>query len=204
MNNNSWAIIFDYGGVLMEWDPVRIFERFFPQGPQATRTFLEEIGFGEWNRLQDKGRSFAEAIAERSALFPQYAEILPAYDTNWGQAVVGQIDGTVAILRRLKRAGYPLYGLSNYSAEKFRLDRQRFDFFNLFDDMVISGEVGLLKPEPAIFHLLLGKIGYAPQKCVFIDDIPANVAGAREVGITGIQFRSPEQLEADLQALGIL
>ena len=197
------AIIFDYGGVLLEWDPYRIFQRFFPDA-QSTRAFMDEIDFAEWNRQQDRGRTFAEAIAERSTRFPQYADILAAYNTYWPDAVVGQIDGTVAILHRLKAAGYPLYGLSNYSAEKFRLDRLRFDYFNLFDDMVISGEVGLLKPEPAIFRLLLQKIGYAPQDCIFIDDIPANVQGAREIGIHAIQFHSPEQLEHDLQGLGVL
>lgn len=196
-------IIFDYGGVLLEWDPYRIFQRFFPD-VRATRAFMDEIDFAGWNREQDGGRTFAEAIAERSARFPQYADILAAYNTYWPDAVVGQIDGTVAILYRLKAAGYPLYGLTNYSAEKFRVDRQRFDYFKLFDDMVVSGEVGVLKPDPAIYHLLLEKIGRPPQECLFIDDVAANVAGAQAVGINALQFHSPQQLEDDLRNLGIL
>ncbi len=198
------AIVFDYGMVLLEWDPRRIFQRAFPAGPQAVEAFLEEIKFMEWHKQQDNGRSFAEAIAEHSAQFPQYAHILPVYDTSWSESVVGPIEGTVKILQRLKRAGYPLYGLSNYPAEKFRLDRARFEFFDWFDDMVISGEVRLSKPDPAIFNLLLNKIGRSAQECIFIDDSTANVISARQLGFGAIQFRSPEQLEEDLQKFGIL
>jgi 2-haloacid dehalogenase len=198
------AIVFDYGMVLLEWDPRRIFQRAFPAGPQAVEAFLDEIRFMEWHKQQDNGRSFAEAIAERSAQFPQYAHILPVYDSAWSESVVGPIDGTVKILRRLKQAGYPLYGLSNYPAEKFRLDRARFEFFDWFDDMVISGEVRLSKPDPAIFHLLLGKIGRPAGECVFIDDSPANIAAAQKLGFAAIQFHSPEALGTELRALGLL
>jgi len=198
------AIIFDFGGVLMRWDPQRIFQRYFPEGPAAIQAFLDEIGFMEWNKLQDGGRSFAEGIAAHSARFPQYAQILAGYDKYWSNSVVGPIDGTVAILRRLKAAGYPLYGLTNYSAEKCRQDIRPFDHFALFDDIVISGEVGVCKPDPAIYRLLLNRIGRRPEECIFIDDMPANVAGAEALGITGLRFHSPEQLEADLRGLGIL
>jgi 2-haloacid dehalogenase len=198
------TIVFDYGRVLLVWEPRRIFQHFFTDKPEAVDAFLSEISFMEWHGEQDRGRTFAAAIAEHSAKFPQYAHILPAYDTFWGNSVVGPIDGTVEILRRLKQAGYPLYGLSNYPAEKFRLDRQRFEFFDWFDDMVISGEIRLTKPDPAIFHFLLAKIGRTAQECIFIDDSGPNVASARELGFTAIQFHSPEQLELELQKLGIL
>ena len=198
------AIIFDYGGVLLRWDPRRIFQRFFPEGPQAVQAFLDEIGFMEWNLQQDAGRSFAEAIAEHSLRFPQYAEILRAYDTDWGNSIFDSIPGSVAILRRLKQAGYPLFGLTNYSAEKFGLDRRPYDFFDLFDDMIVSGEVGVCKPDPAIFELLLAKIGRPAQECLFIDDVFRNVEGARRLGINAVQFQSPEQLESDLHVLGVL
>jgi len=198
------AIIFDYGGVLLTWDPRRIFQRFFPGGLQEVEAFMEEIKFMEWHKQQDNGRTFADAIAERSAEFPQYAHILPVYDTHWEESVVGPISGTVEILRKLKEAGYPLYGLSNYSAEKFPLSRPKYEFFNWFDDMVISGDVGLVKPDPAIFRLLLTRIGRTAEECVFIDDSSANVATARELGFTTIQFHSPDQLEQELRRLRIL
>jgi 2-haloacid dehalogenase len=198
------AIVFDYGMVLLEWDPRRIFEHAFPAGPQAVQAFLDEIQFMDWHKQQDNGRSFAEAIAERRVQFPQYAHILPDYDRYWSESVVGPIEGSVKILQRLKQAGYPLYGLSNYPAEKFRLDRPRFAFFDWFEDMVISGEVHLSKPDPAIYRLLLEKIGRPAEECLFIDDSAANIASAQKLGFTGIRFQSSAQLEQELHQLGIL
>lgn len=198
------AIVFDYGGVLLDWDPQRIFAPFFPGGAPEIEAFFDEIGFVEWHKQQDNGRSFAEAIAERSALFPQYAQALAAYDSRYDDAITGTIDGTVAILKRLKQAGYPLYGLSNYPAEKFKAHRPKYAFFDLFDDMVISGQVKVIKPDPAIYRLLLEKIGRPAEECVFIDDSAANITAAQTLGFTGIQFHSPMQLERELNNLGIL
>jgi 2-haloacid dehalogenase len=204
MTTPTRAIIFDFGNVLLSWDPRRIFQRFFSEGPQTVETFMDEIGFAEWHVEQDRGRPFAEAIAERSAKFPHYAHILADYDTRYEEGVGGPISGTVEILRRLKQAGYPLYGLSNYPTKKFPLARLKYEFFDWFDDILISGEVGLVKPDPAIFHLLLTRIGHAADECIFIDDSGANVTAARELGLTAIQFQSPEQLEQELQKLEIL
>jgi 2-haloacid dehalogenase len=204
MTSSKPAIIFDYGNVLLDWDAHRIFRPYFPGGDKDIDAFFAEISFMEWHRQQDAGRPFAEAIAELSARFPQYAHILPDYDTRYADSISGPIDGTVEILRRLKQAGLPLYGLSNYPAEKFKLDRPKYEFFNWFDDMVISGEVRLSKPDPAIFQLLLKKIGRRAQECIFIDDSHANITTARELGFTAIQFQSPAQLEQELHSLGIL
>lgn len=198
------AIVFDFGNVLLCWNPRRLFQQHFPAGPQAVDAFMAEIGFTAWHLEQDRGRPFAEAIAERTAKFPQYAHILADYDPYYTQAVVGPIEASVEILRRLKEAGYPLYGLSNYPTEKFSLARQQYPFFGWFDEIVISGEVGLLKPDPAIFQLLLEKIGRPAQDCVFTDDSLPNIVAARELGFTGIQFHSPEQLAQELNQLGIL
>ena len=198
------AIIFDFGNVLLRWDPRRLFQRHFPAGPQAVDAFMAEIGFVDWHLEQDRGRLFADAVAERTAKFPQYADILADYDSHYMDAVVEAITGSVEILEKLKQAGYPLYGLSNYPTEKFVLTRQRYPFFGWFDAIVISGEVRLLKPDPAIFHLLLEKIGQPPQECVFIDDLAANVNAARHLGMTAIQFHSPEQLAHELDKLEIL
>lgn len=204
MSDTDRTIIFDFGGVLLTWEPRLIFQRHFPAGLQAVDAFFDEIGFAEWHIEQDRGRSFVEAIAERSAKFPQYAHILRDYDTLYEEAVGGPIAGTLEILRRLKQAGYPLYGLSNYPAEKFSLARHKYEFFNWFDDILISGTVGLVKPDPAIFYLLLAKIGRVAGECIFIDDSGPNVASARELGFTAIRFHSPEQLGQELQKLNIL
>lgn len=198
------AIVFDFGNVLLQWQPRGLFQRYFPQGPQAVDDFMQEIGFAEWHLEQDRGRTFAEAIAERTAKFPQYADILAGYDSGYDHAVVGAIPGSVDILQRLKQANYPLYGLSNYPAEKFPLARAKYPFFAWFDEIVISGEVGLVKPDPAIFQLLLAKIKRTADECIFIDDAIANVKSAEQLGFTAIQFYSPEQLEEALNKLGIL
>jgi 2-haloacid dehalogenase len=198
------VIIFDFGNVLLNWDPRGPYQRFFPEGPQAVDAFLAEIEFMDWNREQDRGRSFADAVAERSAKFPQYAHIIPAYDIHYEDSIVGPIEGTVEILRRLKDGGVPLYGLSNYSTEKFQVVREKYVFFNWFDDILISAAVGLVKPDPAIFRLLLTKIGRSAEECIFIDDSSANIVAAQGLGFTAIQFHSPEQLEQELGILGIL
>jgi 2-haloacid dehalogenase len=198
------AIIFDFGGVLLRWDPRRLFQRSFPEGPQAVEAFMDEIGFVEWHIQQDLGRPFVEAIAERTAKFPHYAHILADYDTCYEDAVIGSIDETVEILRQVKQAGYPLYGLSNYPTEKFALARRRYEFFGWFNHILISGEVRLVKPDPAIFHLLLERIGHKAEDCIFIDDSGPNITSARALGFTAIHFSSPEQLEQELHRLGIL
>ena len=121
--------------------------------------FLHEVGFMQWNALQDKGRSFKEGVADLSKQFPHYSDLIQAYHDNWKESLGNSLDGTVEIMQRLKQAGYPLYGLSNWSAETFPHARQKYDFFHLFEDIVISGEVGTVKPEPQIFEIMLEKIG---------------------------------------------
>jgi 2-haloacid dehalogenase len=198
------AIIFDFGGVLLNWDPRNLYRRFFPGQPQAMDDFLSEINFYEWNARQDEGRSFAEGIAELSAQFPQHAHLIQAYYDNWEDSIIGSITGTVEILQTLKEKGYPLFGLSNWSAETYPRARHKYPFFDLFDDIVLSGEVKLNKPHPAIFNLLLNKIGYSAPECILIDDSQPNVDTAKELGFHVVHFKSPEQLEAELQFYHLL
>lgn len=198
------AIIFDFGNVLLEWNPRLVYRRYFPDNEDAMEKFLHEVNFMEWNAQQDKGRSFAEGVAELSRQFPHYAELIQAYHDNWRDSIGNHLEGTVEIMKRLKQAGYQLYGLSNWSAETFPLMRGKFDFFDLLDDIVISGEVGMIKPEPEIFQHTLERIGKPAEACLFIDDALANVAQARRLGISSIHFHSPEQLEMELRRLQVL
>lgn len=204
MNTNIKAIVFDYGNVLVEWNPRYVYERFFPNDPEAMERFFREVDFMEWNAQQDKGRSFAEGVAELSKEFPQHAHLIRAYHDHWKDSIGEAHWGTVEIMKRLKQAGYPLYGLSNWSAETFPHIREQYDFFDLFDDMVISGEVGHVKPQPEIFHILLEKIGRPAQECLFIDDSPANIQQAQNIGFATIRFESSEQLAKALQDMKIL
>ncbi|MFL7870108.1 MAG: HAD family hydrolase, partial [Anaerolineales bacterium] len=194
---------FDFGGVLLEWDPHALYRNFIEQ-PQQIDQFLAEVGFATWNAEQDRGRPFAEGVAELSRQFPHRAQLIRAYHDHWEDSIVGPIPGSVAILRKLKRAGYPLYGLSNWSAETFPRVRNKYAFFDLLDDIILSGDVKMIKPDPAIFNLLLTRIGYAAHNCLLIDDSQANVVTAKSLGFNTIHFKSPPQLESELQQLGLL
>lgn len=198
------ALIFDFGNVLLEWNPRYVYQRYFPDDPEGMERFFREVNFADWNLQQDKGRPFKEGVAVLSREFPHYSHLIQAYYDLWIHSVGGAIAGTVEILKRLKKAGYPLYGLSNWSAETFPHARQKHDFFDLLDDMVISGEVGHIKPEPEIFQILLDKIGRPPDECLFIDDSLANIGQAQKLGFATILFQSPQQLETSLRDFNIV
>ena len=204
MTTTIQAIIFDFGNVLLEWNPRHVYRRYFPNDEAAMERFLQEVNFMDWNLQQDKGRPFAEGVAELSEQFPQYAELIQAYHDNWEHSIGHHIEGTIEIMRLLKQAGYRLYGLSNWSAETFPIAQKKYDFFGLLDDIVISGEVGAVKPEPEIYEILLERIGKPANQCLFIDDAQANIEAAQKMGFATIQFRSPEQLEQELRMLQLL
>jgi 2-haloacid dehalogenase len=204
MPSHIKAIIFDFGNVLLEWDPRYLYQRFFPDDPEGLERFLREVNFMEWNSRQDQGRPFAEGVASLSKEFPHYSHLIEAYHDHWTDSLGGSLAGTVEILKELKQAGYLLYGLSNWSAETFPYARQRHDFFDLLDDMVISGEVGHVKPHPEIFQIALDRIGRPAGECLFIDDSLANITQAQRMGFATIHFQSPEQLRLRLLDLKIL
>ena len=198
------AIVFDYGNVLIDWNPRNVYGRYFPDDAEGMERFLQEIKFMEWNAHQDKGRPFEEGVAILSEQFPQYAELIRAYHENWSDSIGEIYTGTIEILKKLKQAGYPLYGFSNWSAETFPLVRAKHDFFDIFDDMVISGEVGFAKPEPEIYQILLDKIGRPAQDCLFIDDSLPNIQQANKIGFATIHFQSSSQLEEELKQLKLI
>jgi 2-haloacid dehalogenase len=198
------SIVFDVGGVLLDWNPRYLYRRLFRGDEQSMEQFLEEVDFFGWNWHQDAGRPFDIAVAEACQKHPQYCELIRAYDKRYLETIKGQIDGTVEILYQLKLADYPLYGLSNWAAEKYRLVRPRYAFFDCFEAIVVSGEVQMAKPDPRIFDLLLEQTGREARECLLIDDSEINIAAASEMGFQTIAFRSPEQLKSALQAIGIL
>jgi 2-haloacid dehalogenase len=200
----SPAVIFDFGGVLMDWNPHYLFDRIPGYDRAAVDRFLKDVDFFTWNVEQDRGRPFAEAIADLIARFPHYRDLIRAYDERYIETVKGAFEPVVRIVLALKDAGYPLYGLSNWPAEKFALVRPHYPFFEVFDDIVLSGQVGLVKPDPAIFEILLQRAGRSAAECLLIDDADANIRRAREMGFQTIQFQSPQQLEAELRSRGIL
>lgn len=203
MTSTHKAIIFDLGNVLIKWDLHPLMRRFFPT-PQAVDSFLAEVSFLEWNAHQDQGRPFAEGISIISAQYPQYAHIFQHFHNHWSDTIQEHIPGTVAIAKQVKAAGYPIYLLSNFSAETFPLACQLHPFLNIFDDAIISGEVGMIKPNPAIFHYTLDRIQRKAEECVFIDDHLPNIETARQLGFTAIHFRAPGELKTQLQHLKVL
>ena len=204
MNSHIKAIVFDFGGVLVGWDPRNLYRRFFPEQTQAMEDFLSEVNFMEWNAQQDKGRSFAEGVAILSEQFPHRAELIRAYHENWIESITGPINGTVELLRALKEKGHAVYGLSNWSSETFPIVRHEFNFLELFDGVILSGEVKLIKPEPAIYELCLQLIGKPANECLFIDDSQANISAATKMGFDTVHFKSPDQLKDELQIRRLL
>lgn len=198
------AIIFDFGGVLLKWDPKNLYQRYFPDDPESMERFFKEVDFAGWNAHQDRGRPFREGVADLSAQFPHYSYLIQAYHNHWIESITGEFNGTVEILKQLKHKGYPLYGLSNWSTETFPLAREKYQFFNLLDGIVLSGEVRHNKPEPEIYHIMLEKIGKPAQECLFIDDALPNINQANTMGFKTIRFTSPEQLEKELTQMGLL
>lgn len=198
------AIVVDFGGVLIDWNPRYLYRKLFPDNEPAMERFLAEIGFTEWNRQQDAGRAFALAVAELVKQFPSYADFIRAYDERWEESIGGPLQGTVDLLLPLKQAGFALYGLSNWSSEKFAAVRSKYPFFELFETIVLSGDVKVVKPDPRIFRALLERIARPANECLFIDDMEENILAAQALGFETIRFESPDQLLAELQRRGLL
>jgi 2-haloacid dehalogenase len=152
----------------------------------------------------DAGRPWADAIAELVALHPERRELIEAYWTRWPEMLRGAIGGTVEVLAELRTAGRRLLALTNWSAETFPVARERFDFLGWFEGIVVSGEEGVAKPDPAIFHILLERYAVDPADALFVDDRPENVAAGAALGLAGHVFTTPEALRDDLVARGLL
>lgn len=203
-NGRFDAVVFDLGGVLIDWNPRYLYRSLFHGDEEAMERFLAEVCTPEWNARQDGGRSWREAVDLLSAKFPEHRDLIRAYDERWEETLAGPIKPTVEILADLRRAGLRLAALSNWSAEKFPIARARYDFLDWFETIVVSGDVGLCKPDPRIYRHLLDLTGFEPRRTLFIDDSKANVHAAADVGMTAIEFRTPSDLRSSLVGLGIL
>lgn len=195
------AVVFDFGGVLIEWDPRRLYRKIF-RNESDMEYFLKNVCTPEWNLSLDRGKPFKQAVAERIALFPEYADEIRAFDDRWEEMRGNAIAENVALLRRLAKR-YPVYGLTNWSAEKFALTKPKFDFFDVFDGIVVSGVEKEVKPEPRIFQILLERYDLKADECVFIDDSQPNIDAAKKLGFTAFRFTTPEKLIADLKTAGV-
>jgi 2-haloacid dehalogenase len=198
------VVIFDLGGVLIDWDPRHLYRKLFAGDKPAMEHFLANVCTHEWNRCQDAGRSFAEGARLLKLGHPDKAELIDAYGTRFDEMMTGPIVGVVEILAELRERDTPLYVLSNFSAETFPPAFERFDFLRWFRGMVISGEVGVIKPDPRIYEIMLARFAIDPYRAVYIDDVAANAEAARPFGIHGIHFTTPDALREELVRLALL
>lgn len=180
-------IIFDFGGVLLDWNPRYLYKSYFNNDVEMEH-FLADICNGEWNIKQDAGRPFAEAVKELQAKFPEYAEAIQMYDDDWEKMLKCELPESIDLLKELKSMGYGIYGLTNWSAEKIGYAFENYSFFSLFDGIVVSGVEKVVKPDRRIYEILLERYSLKPGECVFIDDNQDNVDMAKVLGINAVRF----------------
>ncbi len=198
------AVVFDLGAVLVDWNPEYLYAKLIPD-PDERRVFLDEICTLEWNYAMDGGRSVRDEVAKLAAQHPEHADLINAWWDRWPEMLGDEIPGTRAIAERISASGIPLYALTNWSAETWPLGLAGFPFLGeLFDGIVVSGDEGVVKPDPRLFAILRDRYGLNPATTLFIDDSPKNVAAADELGYVAHLFTSADDLEAWLRNLGLL
>jgi 2-haloacid dehalogenase len=196
-------VVFDLGGVLLDWNPRHLYRTLFAD-ETAMEQFLAEICTPAWHAPHDRGVSTAASCAEIAARHPEFSELIWAWSDRSEEMVGGVDAGSVEVLRSVRETGLPCYALTNMEAETYPLRLQRFPFLSWFDGTVVSGREGMAKPEPAIFKLMLDRFGLVPETTLMIDDTEENLEAASRLGIRTILFRSSGQLRADLEAAGVL
>ena len=188
MSNKIDAIIFDLGGVLIDWNPAYVFDQMF-EDEEKKKHFFENICTNEWNEQQDAGRSLQEATDELIQKYPEWKEYIEAFYGRWEEMLGGPIHETVDIFRQLKEEGrYKLYALTNWSAETFPVALEKYEFLHWFDGRVVSGEEKMRKPFPEFYQLILNRFELVPHETLFIDDNLRNVEAASTLGISTVHF----------------
>jgi 2-haloacid dehalogenase len=202
-NGRPTAVVFDLGGVLLDWDPRHLYRKLFDDEAEM-ELFLSEVCTLEWHHAHDLGVPPEETSPPLAAAHPQYAEQIWAWTQRSEEMVGGPIEASVEILRALQAAGVPCYALTNMEAWTYPARRERYPFLRCFDGTLVSGFEGVAKPDPRVFELLLDRFGLDRSRTLFIDDSRANVQAARRVGLQAVRFESPEQLRSVLQDAGLL
>lgn len=197
------TFVFDLGNVLISWDPRRVYTQLFDSEMEMER-FLAEVCNHDWNVQMDGGRPFADGIAELVERHPEKAGLIRAYRERWPEMLGGPIPGTVEILSTLHSRDRRLFALTNWSHETFPIARGLYDFLNWFGYIAVSGELGLVKPDPAIFRHLIAACGIDPARTLFIDDSLANVQAAARLGFATHHFKRPSLLRNQLSEWGLI
>jgi 2-haloacid dehalogenase len=198
------SVVFDLGGVLIDWNPRYLYRSLFDGDDEQMEWFLANVTTPDWNNEQDRGRPWAEAVSTLVALHPDREDLIRAYHERWTEMLGGAHDDTVAVLDRLRATGIRLFALTNWSAETFVHAAERFPFMTWFEGVVVSGQERLAKPDPRIFRLLLNRYELDPARVVYIDDHAPNVRAAAELGMDAIHFTDAARLESALEDRGLL
>ena len=193
-------IVFDFGGVLVDWNPHYLYDGYFGSREKAD-WFLANICTMDWNVQMDGGKPFAQGIAELSAVHPQWSREIQMYFDRWMDMMGEEIPHMRELIQDLKRRGYRVFGLTNWSAETFCQVRHKYGIFDLLEGMTVSGEEHVTKPDQAIYRRLLDRFSLVPGECLFIDDNAANVAGAIQAGMAAVRFTDPATLKEYLDTL---
>jgi 2-haloacid dehalogenase len=196
------AVIFDFGGVLIDWNPYYLLRKVMVNDTEI-EGFLQEIGFKSWNYECDKGLSISESVEDMCRKFPHRAELLHTYNERWLETLGRVFEKNVETLKTLKDHGVPIYGLSNWSADKFAIVEKRYEFFNWFIDKAISGREKTAKPDPQLARILLERNHLVPADCVYIDDSEDNIRMGRQLGLNCVLYRSSAQLREELIKWGL-
>ena len=200
-NLNIKNVIFDLGGVLIDWNPDKVYKSVFKNNLEKMEYFYAKICTQNWNENQDAGYSMAKATEERVALFPEYEKEIRMFYGRWDDMLGDQIQGTVDILKELSDdPNYKVVALTNWSHETFPKAIAKFSFLQWFEGILVSGEEKTRKPFPKIYELTLSKFNLKAEESLFIDDNLRNIQAARKFGIHSIHFQSPEQLNKELVA----
>lgn len=197
------TVVFDLGGVLIDWDPRYLFRKLLPDDAAVER-FLIDTEFEEWNCRHDAGMSWAAATEQIARTHPDYAPIFALYPQRFLETVSGEIGGSIEIVRELRASGVRLLALTNFARTNFILAQQVFGWLDEFDGLVISSHEGVAKPDHRVYRVLIDRYGARPEATAFVDDRLANVTAARELGFTSVLFEDPDQLRAELARLGLL
>jgi HAD superfamily hydrolase (TIGR01509 family) len=201
MTTQRSVAVFDLGGVLIDWNPRHLYRKLFDGDDAAMEHFLANICTQAWNHEQDAGRTFAEGCALLKAMHPHEAQRIDAWFERYDEMLAGPIQGTVDILAELRGQGVPIYALSNWSSETFPFAAKRFEFLKWFNGIMLSGEVGLVKPDAEFFEHFFKTFAVDPASAVFVDDLEPNIKGAAAVGMHGIRFTNPTALRAELRKM---
>jgi FMN phosphatase YigB (HAD superfamily) len=190
------AVVFDIGGVLVDWNPRYLYRRLLDE--DAVERFLSDVCTMEWHHKHDAGYPMADNASELAAEHPESADLIDVWRIRWPEMFGGPIHETVETLERLVTGGIPVYGLTNWPAEKFDEALETFPFLRLLQPIVVSGREGVTKPDPALFEILIARTGLDPSSTLYIDDAAANIATAETLGFAVHLFTTPGRLARDL------